>query len=74
MNALAPLFDEFADRAVRRGRLEQLDLGLTHLEESGLYFLRGNFFDVVAFGAEHFLPERDGGIQTLDCDAEVFDV
>ena len=50
------------------------DLGLPYLEESGLYFLRGNFLDVVAFGAEHFFPERNGGIQTLDCDAEMFDV
>ena len=47
--------------------------GLPYLEE-GIYFLRGNFLDVVAFGAEHFFPERDGGIQTLDCDAEMFDV
>ena len=61
VDALAAVLDELRDGALRTCRLQELDLGLAHLEEGGLYLLVGDLFDVVAFHPEDVLVIRDGG-------------
>ena len=74
VDAFAPFLDEAGDSSVRRGALEQLELGLSDFEESGSYFLVGNLFDRVAFEAQHVLVIRNSLVQRLDGDSEVFDM
>ena len=74
MDAFAALLDEFGDRALVRSRLEELEFGLSNLEERSLYFLVGNFFDRVALHSENVFIIRNGFVKALDSDSEMFDV
>ena len=74
LDALAFLFDELADRAVRSGGFQKFDLGLARFEESGTHFLLGYFFDSVAFQAQVFFVKLDGFLQVAHSDTDVFDM
>lgn len=68
------LFDELGDGAFRRGCFEELDLGLSDLEEGGLYLLISYFFDVVALEPEDTFVVGQGLFDTLDSDTKMLDV
>ena len=68
------LLDELGDGTLGGGSLEQLNLGLTHLEESGPYLLILNFFNGKALEAQHVLIERNGLLKRGNSDSHVFDV
>ena len=62
------------DRRILRSRLQQFDLGLTYLEESGADFLFGYLFDGVALQPQGFFVKLDGLLEVAHCDTDVFDM
>ena len=68
------LLDELADSALGGSTLKELNLGLTYLEESGLYLLVSYFFNGKALEAQHFLVERNSLLKRGNGDSHVFDV
>jgi len=68
------LLDELGDSALGGSSLEKLNLGLTYLEEGGLYLLVGYFFNGKALDAQHVLVERNCLVKRGDGDSHVFDV
>lgn len=74
MDALAPLLDELGDSAVFARRLQQLDFCLPDLEESRLYFLVGDFLDVVALQPQYLFVIRKACVNALDGNSQMFNV
>ena len=72
--ATAIVGDELGDSAVLGGTLEELNLGLTYLEESSLNFLVSDFFDSCTLETENVLVERDSLFERGHGDADVFDM
>ena len=68
------LLDELSDCALGGSCLQQLNLGLTDLEECGPYFLVSNFFNSKALEAQHFLVERNSLLKRGNGDSHMFDV
>ncbi len=48
--------------------------GVAYHEEGGFNLLVGDLLDTVAFQTQNLFVERDGGFETFDRDADVFDV
>ena len=52
VDTFSSLFDELSDGAFGRSSFEELDLGLSHLEEGSLDLLVSDFFDVITLESE----------------------
>ena len=74
MDALAAFLQEFGNRAVGAGGLEEFDFRFARLEKRRGHALRFDGFLLVGFGVEEPGKQGVGGIEVLDGDADVFDV
>ena len=74
MDAFTFVLYELGDSALFASRLQELNFGLSHLEEGGSYLLVSHLFDIVAFETQNVLVIRDSRFQTLNGDSNVFDV
>jgi len=74
LQAWAFFVDELGDGALGAGGLQELDLGLSELEEGGLDLLVFYNFDVVALRAQYLLVVGELFFDALHGDAEMFDV
>ena len=74
VDTLATFLDEACNGALGAGGLEELDFGLTHLEESGFHLLVGHLLDVVTLQAKYLLVVGNSLLKAFDCDTEMLDV
>ena len=74
MDALAPLLEELADRAVGRGWFEQLDAGFAGLEEDHADLLVGYHFRFGCRDAQGRLEGGDGFGEGADRDADMIEL
>jgi len=74
LNALEFLLDEFSDRTLRIGRLQQFNLGLSDFEKGGPDLLLLDFFNGITLQAKLFFPEWDRFVQTFDGYTNVFNM
>jgi hypothetical protein len=74
MDTRSLLLKEFADGTFRIGTLEQLDLGITHPEESGADFLVAHLLNSVTLKSKHFFVIGNGLGETGDCNPNVFNM
>lgn len=72
--AAAVLLDKLGDGALGACGLEQLNLCLAHLEESGADMLVLNLLDGETLEAKHLLVERNGLVKTGDGNADMLNV
>ncbi len=73
MDAFPVVLEETRHRAVRRRRLEQLEVHVADGEERGPHFLRGHFLAVLALEAQRLLVIRNRFVQGANRDSKVID-
>src|SRR4029453_18736324 len=73
MHAGSPAVEELANRAIRRGPLEELDPRLSELEEGYLDPLRRDILDRRRLRAEDLLEAAPGRREVRYCDAHVIE-
>lgn len=71
VNASATIVQELLDGAFGASRLQEFELHLTHLQESGLYLLVFYNFSFVNLQSENVLEIGQYGVDTLYGDAQM---
>ena len=74
VDTFAAFLDKLGNGALVRGRFEEFDFGITHLEEGGFYFLVGYFFYGVAFQSQYVLIVRERVGDAFYGNAQMFDM
>ena len=74
VNTLIALVQPLLDGALGTCRLQQLQLHLATLQESGLYLLVFYYFCCITLQPQHVGEERQGLLNALDCNAQMLNV
>ena len=74
VHALVALVEPLLDGALGACRLQEFQLHLTALQESGLYFLVFYNLDVVTLQTQHVLKVRQAFFNALDGNAQMLNV
>lgn len=74
MDAFAALFNESGDGALFGSGFQKLDFGLSNHEKGGFNLLVGHLFNGVALQSKHVFVKGNCIFQTLNGDANVFNM
>lgn len=74
MDAFTALFNESGDGALFGSGFQKLDFGLSNHEKGGFYLLVGHLFDGVALQSKYVFVIGNCIFQTLNGDANVFNM